>query len=476
MVKCIRVGLVAILAFLAVSRPARAQEGVATGEQEASSGQQQGDVAGGSGSPQNGIDQASATSAPVAAGDSSNSTAFPVTKLGSAQWLEPNLHSQIHLGPIYVGSVSVSALGASGLDEAGQTLPGMSYLAVVNTDVNFDWLTHGARITIQYLPDVVILDGVVQTNLDNQGLALNISHRLSSRWTVTFQNVSSYVKGNAVYGASNFDVSPVTGNGVESPLLQNPQEWFNNSTGVSVSYQLNARDQLNFGAGFQYSHSDLSFLPEDAYTYTASVGWGHQLDATKSIGFQVQATERDFSSLYPQLSSGQIGATFSDRLSPTLIFNAALGSGTEFSAGTWYEVAVGDAIVRKDFKTSSIAMEVFRGINGGPFLTNGYSTRVDSSYSRALGSRCRASLGAGFESDTYDNTQFSFSGTVVTGFLGCGLTRRLSWFASYAERWENLGPFSAGTSSAPGIFVSSGLSWSFTRAAGPASPVPAGVL
>src|SRR5215469_1215938 len=66
---------------------------------------------------------------------------FQVTKLGSAQWLEPNVHSLLHLGPLYVGSVSAFFLAGTSQQfnaAQAQTVSGFDYFGVIRTDVTYD--------------------------------------------------------------------------------------------------------------------------------------------------------------------------------------------------------------------------------------------------------------------------------------------------------------------------------------------------
>lgn len=404
--------------------------------------------------------------------------AFQVTKLGSAQWLEPNVHSLLHLGPLYVASVS-GIFVASDAEEfspaQNQTTSGLDYFGVLRTDVIYDKLTKEGRFTFQYLPEVAIDNGVVQTNFSNQSLTFALARSLGPRWTIGVNNTLSYINGHVLYGDLGLDVNSVTGTGVQSPFLQTTQRWLNDSSGVNLGYQLSARSQLSFAANFSYSDSNLSTLPEQNYIYGGTFGWSHSLSPTKSVGLYAQLEESEYSSMFSSTLYKGFGGNFTDRLSPTLVMSASggisLGNSGE-AAGQHKQFNVtGTGIlgIRKDFQGSSIALDANRGITTGPFVTNGYTSRVDATYSRHFGLRLSANVGGAYEQDRYSGG--TISGTYVTVTMDYILSRNVSWFNAYSRRWQDQSQTILGSGQIPSNTFATGITWNLVRSSNVISPV-----
>ena len=408
--------------------------------------------------------------------------AFQVPKLGSAQWLEPGVHSPLHLGPVYVGSISAFFLAADNLQFSqtnNTTTSGTDYVGVIRADVNYDKLTRYGRITVQYLPEIAIVDGTVQNDFSNQSAAFTTSRQLSPRWSLVAQDTFSYVNGHIIYGGTNLDVNSVTGTGVQNPFLQSSQRWLTNSTSASFGYRWSSRDQISFAPNFTYQHSDLSTLPQDTKSFGMSVNWTHALSPTKSVGLYSQTSYTQFAASstpgatnFPNTVYESFGASFSDRLSETLVFNISGGLSTEIGQNKPYWTATGGLTLRKELHNSSIAVDGMRMTTTGPFLTNGYTDRVDATYSRQLGRRWQGSAGVAYQQQSYSGG--NISGTYVTCQVSYHLSRSLNWYASFAERWQNQNQVLLGAAgNAPGKSVTTGITWSVPQSnGGVISPLP----
>lgn len=399
------------------------------------------------------------TNAPDSTTDTSAEDAarFQVARLGSAQWLTPGERSPVHLGPIYLDSASVFFLATDSL-QTGPTptsfITGTDYLGVLRASVNFDKLTRNGRITIQYLPDVTIVAGHVDSNLSNVAATLTMSRAVGRRGTVIFENAFSSVNGQILYGDLGLDVNSVSGNGVQNPFLQTSQRWISDTATVTATYGLTARDQLVFAPYFQYEHSNLTTLPNNLYTYGGTVTWTHLLSATKTVGLYVQINERDFSSTFPQSIFTSYGATFSDRLSRTWIFHASVAASNGIGRGQGQWTATGNVTLRKDFSSSWLALDYYRGLSTGPLLTNGYTSRADATYNQRLGRQWLAIVGTAYQTDSLSGGLLS--GVYSTGQLSYRLSRNFSIFGAYARRWQDQDlPGIPSTSS----FSSAGISW-----------------
>jgi len=395
---------------------------------------------------------------------------FQVTKLGSAQWLEPNVHSLLHLGPLYVGSVSAFFLAGTSQQfnaAQAQTVSGFDYFGVIRTDVTYDKITRLGRFTFQYLPEVALNNGVVETNFSNQSLTFSMAHAINARWTLGVSNSLSYINGHVLYGELSLDVNSVSGGGVQNPFLQTTQRWLSDSTSANANYQINARDTLTLTGNFNYSESNLSTLARNSYGYGGTVGWNHALSQTKSVGIFGQLQEVQYSSMFPATLYKGFGGNFSDRLSPTLVVTitggislgnngAAPGQDKQFNV-----TGTGTASIRKDFQNSSVAADVYRSTSTGPFLTNGYTDRIDATYSRNIGRRMLVSGGAAYQQDSFSGGKIS--GTYATADMSYLVTRSLSWFSAYARRWQSQSEQILGTGQIPSNTFTTGITYNLTR-------------
>ena len=393
--------------------------------------------------------------------------AFRVSKLGSAQWLEPDVHSPLHLGPIYVGSISGFFLAADNLQfnqTNNTTTNGVAYVGIIRADVNYDKLTSFGRFSVQYLPEITIVNGGVETNFSNQSANFTISRALSPRWVVGVQDTFAYVNGHIIFGAANLDVNSVTGTGVQSPFLETAQRWLNNTASASFSYQWSSRDQISFTPSFWYQHSDLVTLPQDTKTIGGNISWTHALSATKSAGLYSQTGYTQFTSnstqvvpAFPNTVYESFGGSFSDRLSQTLVLQASAGASEELGQKHPLWTATGQLTLRKDFQNSTVALDGVRETATGPFLTNGYTNRADVSYTRQLGRRWQASGGVAYQQQSFSGGRLS--GTYVTVQTSYRFSRSLSWFARYARIWQNENRSILGINTPPGTSVASGITW-----------------
>jgi hypothetical protein len=438
--------------------------------QDSSTNQQGGDASGQAGNQtsQPNQDQSNTPPSDTAVDTSAElNPAFRVSKLGSAQWLEPDVHSPLHLGPIYVGSISGFFLAADNL-QFNQTNNLASsttdYVGIFRTDVNYDKLTSFGRFSVQYLPEIAIVNGGVETNFSNQSANFTISRALSPRWTVGVQDSFSYVNGHIIYGGSNLDVNSVSGTGVQNPFLQSSQRWLTDSASASFGYRWTSRDQISFTPSFSYQHSDLSTLPQDTKSFGGSINWSHMLSPTKSAGLYTQTSYTQFASNstqvvenFPRTVYESFGGSFSDRLSQSLVLQASAGASTELGQNHPFWTASGTLTLRKDFQNSSVALDGVRGTTTGPFLTNGYTNRADASYSRQLGRRWQASGGVAYQQQSFSGGHLS--GAYVTAQTSYHLSRSLNWFAAYARRWQNQSLSTLGIANAPGTSVSTGITW-----------------
>lgn len=405
-------------------------------------------------------------------------SSFQVTQLGSAQWLEPNEHSLLHLGPLYASSISAFFLAADAeqFNAQNQVVTGTDYFGVLRTNVIYDKLTRAGRFTFQYLPEVAIDNGVLETNLSNQSLSFSIARALAPRWTLAVTSSLNYVNGHVLYGNANLDVNAATGGGVQNPFLQTTQRWLNVGTNANLGYQLSSRDTLSATLTYGFSKSDLSTLPQESNSYGGSFAWSHALSQTKSFGLFATVQELQYSTMFSSTLYKGFGGSFSDRLSATWVMqisaSASIGNAGEQPGQNKQDnwTATGNATLRKDFLNSSVAFDAYRGITNGPFLTGGYTSRADASYSRHLGRRMQVGVGAAYEQDKFSSGRIS--GTYASTTISYLLSRSVSVFAGYARRWQNQNQSILSSGEVPANTFSTGLTWNLAHGnSGVISPV-----
>jgi hypothetical protein len=394
---------------------------------------------------------------------------FQVSRLGSSQWLQPGAHSPLHLGPFYVGSADFVFLAANDLSGT-QSLPGSvgnyNYLGIVRTNINFDHLFKDGRFTFQYLPEMTVVNGQVSSNFNNESLTYTYTRPLSSRWNFSIVDNFNSVDGRILYGDFGLDVNSVSGNGVQNPFLASNERWISDTATSTLTYIFSARDQLNFTPSFEYEHTSFSTFPSNGYNYGGSVNWTHMLSPTKSFGLFVDFSQRVYSSEFSNSLYSGFGGSFSDRLSPTLVFLISAAASSGLGTGSGGLTATGDISLHKVFRTSSLALEYYRGITTGPYLINGYTSRGDGAYEKRLGQWWRASTGVAYESDSYTGGQIT--GIYGTAQLSYRISRNFDWFGAYARRWQLDAPATVQIGNIN--FISTGLTWNISQDYAAVSP------
>lgn len=410
------------------------------------------------------------------------------SKVGSSNFLEAGIRGPIHLGPIYADSASITFASGGGvkLNSQNQLASTTDTFVLFQTTVVYDKLFQNGRLAIQYDPQLAIVNGQVQSDFSNQFLSLSTARNISPRLSLGVADSFSYLNGNVLFGGVNANVNLTTGQAFQQPFLQTSETFLNNVFTVTAGYKLNGRDQLNFSPYFQYENTSVQGntqgqIPnpdQDAYTYGGTLNLSHSLSETKSVGAYVSFDHRQITGQQAAQQNTlyeSFGVSYSQHFSPTLVLALSLGAGTSGSSGAvgsgssqrlW--TTTGTVTVRKDFVSSSISADYYRGISIGPVLSGGYTNRVDGTYSRSFHYRWQMSLGASYQGDFGIGSTNTLSGSYVNATASYRLARRLNWTSMYSYRFESQ---SAGGTNIGSNFFSTGITWTIGRDSGVISPV-----
>lgn len=410
------------------------------------------------------------------------------SRVGSSNFLEAGVRGPIHLGPVYADSASVSFASGGGVKQNSQNqlVSTTDTFVLFTTTVVYDKLFQNGRLAIQYNPQLAIVNGQVQSDFSNQFLSLSTARNISPRLSLGVGDSFSYVNGNVLFGGVNANVNLTTGQAFQQPFLQTSQTFLNNVFTVTGGYKLTSRDQLNFSPYFQYENTSVQGNTQgqivnpnqNGYTYGGTLNLSHGLSETKSVGAYVGFDHRQITGQQQGAQNTlyeSFGVSYSQHLSPTLVFTFSLGAGTSGSSGASnsgqsqrFWTSTGTATVRKDFVSSSISADYYRGISLGPVLSGGYTNRVDGTYSRSFHYRWQMSIGASYQGDFGIGSTNTLSGSYVNATASYRLARRLNWTSMYSYRFESQ---SVGGTNIGSNFFSTGITWTIGRDSGVISPV-----
>jgi hypothetical protein len=380
--------------------------------------------------------------------------------------------SPLHLGPIYIDQVAASYLQANGLQYdqvTGQIVTGENRLAILRTAVVLDERIKGFDLNLQYSPQLAFSNGQFQTDLSNQNVGLSSTFLLSPRWTLVLRETYSERNGQTLFGDFNLDVNAVSGQTADSPFLQNFHKEINTDGFFSLTYQMSERDSISITPD---GHTYDAYLTPTAtsatlsYAYGGQVGWGHIITERSTLN-AYGGWDRRFTEYGQPISDYySFGMGYTNRITQTVTIHGDIGGSTVANTGGRYWTSIGNASIRKDFRSSNISLSYYRGNGFGTFNQTGYADRVDVSYDIRI--LQRLSLGAGGSRETGSslgggNTQYT--GEYATGRAGFYLGAGLGISANIGRRWQSgagVGPDAGDTT-----FFAGSLTWQPSRTRSP---------
>jgi len=389
----------------------------------------------------------------------------PVRELGTARSLQTIQRSPLQVGPIYVSSASYLHAIGNGLQFNEQTNVVGSRLNTADffrTNLVLDhYFSRSLRTSFQYQPQLVIFNGQVLQDLSNHFFTFDTYFLLSPRMSISVSD--TYSSANYKYLAGDFtlDFDSTTGNTANKPFLVNPTRFVSDNLSATLNYQMSPRDVLAVRPKFHYERTSISGFPTSESGYGSEVSWNRTLDQRRSVGVTYTAEERNFNRVLPNTFLQGLSGNYSYRWSSQWLVSGSLGAGTDTDNSRRRWTVTGGASLIRDFRSSQMAVVYYRGYSqGGPFITNRESDRIDVAYSTQLSRRWRVGTSFGYQRE--NAIPINFSGYYSAAQTAFRLTPRVSWIANFGYRWAQ-GANVLLSSSRGQYFFSTGITWDSQR-------------
>lgn len=391
-------------------------------------------------------------------------TQMPIGEIGRPGSLSPE-GSPLHFGPIYDTSFSMFYVLGNGLvfnPTTNVLSTQIENAGVFKTTLVYDRMVRRNRFAIQYSPEMVIINGRLEQNLSNQAVSLDTVYLLSPRWSVWLSNAFNTQSGVLISDDPTLEVDTVSGQTSQNPFLQSGNQYISDRSAATFRYTAGARDSFTFTPSFLYEHTDLDSLPTSSYTTGGTATWNHVLTRTQSFGLFYGESYLHFSRILASTLSTSFGVGYSLVFAPTWQLTLSMGSDTEGATGGRVWTYTSSAALYKSFRRSSVALQYYRGIETGPFLSNLVGSEASLGYSVSLTRRLRAGATASYQ--TAHTSQLlvgKTTGTYFSGDASWQLTSRTVWFVNYGRRDERGGTINpvAGQH----FVVTSGIRWQAHR-------------
>lgn len=413
----------------------------------------------GSDQSQSGGDQSAGTS-----GDSTSlehpvtitTTAPPIRQVDAAGNLMPSL-SPLRWGPFYVGYAQFAEI----LDQGNSFTNQGDFDAVasqLSAEIVFDKAVRNARIAVQYVPRMTILNGQVLGDFVNQDTAADMTFALTPRLSLSIGDRFTYYRSKNSFADIFLSADPISGATFQNDFIEAPASWLSNAVNAAFGYQLSARTRFTVTPSYTYATTSgeaaaATFPSVNEFGVAALVT--HDLTARSNVSINyVEQTDilsgSSYKTIYQSLEGG-----YSHSFNGGWSFSGSFGFITaNFQGGrNWSESGSGSAV--KAFRRSRAAVTYYRGHTYSGYISQGFSDRIDASYQLYIGRRWTMGGGVGYLRDVI--TANGIWGKYGEGNVSFGLTPTLSLFGSYVYKWQrgdNITVFSGNTN-----YLRCGIQW-----------------
>ena len=390
------------------------------------------------------------------------STTPPVRQVDGAGFLMPSI-SPLRWGPLSVGYAQFAQILSEGHNFSGQG-SFQDTASQFAANIVFDKEFHRARIALQYVPRMMILNGKVYGNFVNQDTGADIVFAITPRLTLDLGDHFVYNRSNNSFADIFLSSDPVSGTTLQKDFIESPASWLSNSLNASFAYAISARTRLTIRPNYIYATTSgqaTSTTVPSVQEYGVNVSISH--DLTPSSSLSVLYTEQ--TDIFPGVSykttyqSGLGG--YSHSWKGGWNFSGSMGFITANlqSRRIWSES--GSLSVSKSFRRSRVAVAYYRGHSFSGYVSQDFSDRADANYQQYIGRRWTLGGGAGyFRNIVTGNRVWAKYGEANLGF---GLTSTVSLFGSYVHKWQrgdSLTVFSGDTN-----YLRCGIQWTPHRVA-----------
>jgi hypothetical protein len=382
--------------------------------------------------PDSSNDDASSLEHPVVV----TSTTPPIRQVGAAGFLMPPM-SPLRWGPFYVGYAQFAEILSEGSSSVGQE----NFQVVasqISASIVFDKEFRKARIALQYVPRMTILNGQVLGDYLNQDTGADMVFTLTPRLTMDMGDRFTYYRSKNSFADIFLSADPVSSTTLQSDFIEAPASWLSNSVNASFSYAVSARTRFSIAPNYLYattSGAATSTTSSSVNEFGVNAGLTH--DLTASSGLTATYTEQtdtvggsSYRTIFQSLQGGYYHS-FKGGWS----FSGSFGFITaNFQTGRdWSESGSGSVV--KSFRRSRVAVAYLRGHEFSGYISQQFSDRIDASYQLFIGRRWTMGGGVGYLRDVA--TANGIWGKYGEANLSYGLTSTVSLFGSYVYKWQD---------------------------------------
>ena len=361
------------------------------------------------------------------------STAPPIRQTTSAGYLMPSI-SPLRWGPLYVGYAQFSQILDQGSSFNGQG-NFQDAASQFSTAIVFDKQFRKARVAVQYVPRLTVLNGQVFGNFVNQDTGVSIVLQLTPRLSLNFSDHLIYYESKNAFADIFLSADPSSGSTLQRDFIQAPGSWLTNSVNAAFTYGLSARTRIAFAPMYIYAATSTGATPglfSTVNEYGISVSVTHDLTSRSSVSVLYSDQTDLFAGGSSDFQTFQGGYSRSFNGGWSLSGNFGVTASSYQTARTWSESGSGSAI--KKFKRSTASIAYFRGHSFTGYISKQFSDRIDASYRQYLGRRWTLGGGVGYLRDVV--TANGIWGKYGEGQVSFGLTPTLSLFGSYVYVWQ----------------------------------------
>jgi len=361
------------------------------------------------------------------------STAPPIRQTTSAGFLMPSI-SPLRWGPLYVGYAQFSQIFDQGSSFNGQG-SFQNAASQFLTAIVFDKQFRKARVAVQYVPRLTVLNGQVLGDFVNQDTGVSVVFQLTPRLSFNLSDHFVYYKSKDAFADIFLSSDPGSGSTLQRDFIQAPGSWLTESITGAFTYALSVRTRIAITPDYIYATTSTQATPglfSTVNEYGISVSVTHDLTSRSSVSVLYSDQTDLFAGGSSDFQTFQGGYSRSFNGGWSLSGNFGVTASSYQTGRTWSESGSGSAIKR--FKRSTASIAYFRGHILSGYISKQFSDRIDASYRQYVGRRWTLGGGVGYLRDVV--TANGIWGKYGEGQVGFGLTSTVSLFGSYVHVWQ----------------------------------------
>jgi hypothetical protein len=354
--------------------------------------------------------------------------------------------------PLRWGSFSVYTFEFMGIHddfEAGGTSGSISTdLSIFRTGLMFDHylLRKKSRIVLQYLPQMIIVNGQVHTNAaTNNNVSAGTEFQLTPRLRLTVGDNFVQMHNDSLIPQNYLATNTQIGALAQNNFLNTNGDFLANTANATVEYGLTERTKMSFSPSFRYMHAinNTSNYLANGQGYTGTVALEHALSPHRTVGItgSYQYLNETIGGSPENATYYTGGLFYSEQLARSLWLSGNVGATDQKYSGVpqpgGWGLAAGLSLTKSFSPRIGAALGYTRGTIFSNYVSRQRSDRVDGSINVMVSSRISWTNAVGYlrELAGINPTAGKYLATDVTyRFFG-----NFSFFTTFAYTVQNAG-------------------------------------